>query len=398
MRIGAGSISRTASVRVLVLAALLAGCTPPSESARPRESPALALPWPTPETAPFDPSQFGWRRVVDDVGQSGEVIGPALLVGRLSEKEPTARIPLIESPWSFSLSTIQTPAAAGPAGGNVLYVSDDGVSSELRVIGVDGTDDRPVGTLPQVVFAAALSPEGGNAYLILLDRATGRDEGVFAVATNGSGEVRRVMGPPTGSPAARGVGIVLAAVSRFVRSLHASPDGHHLARLACGAFACGLDVLDVDTGAVESLHEPAILEFYGIVDGIVVGLFDCRNPACGDAPRIEAVELATNIRIPIGVDVGTLVAPGGDGRLILLGQAGAALGNPAPEIRGTDVRTGATKILLALDGVMLPQPDPRLGVEVPWGWQWIGICPEGCLPFGLNLSDGSQVPLIGLPF
>jgi len=51
-----------------------------------------------------------------------------------------------------------------------------------------------------------------------------------------------------------------------------------------------------------------------------------------------------------------------------------------------------------MDGVLLPQPDPRLGVELPWGWQWIGICPEGCLPFALNLSDGSQVPLAQFGF
>jgi len=336
--------------------------------------------------------------VVEDLGESGEIVAHSLQVGLLSEREATARIPLIESPWSFSLSTIQTPAAAGPVGGNVLYVSDNGVSSELRVIRVDGTGDRPIGTIPQVVFAAALSPDGGTAYLVLLDRVTGHDDGVFAVTADGGGEVRGVMGPPTGSPTANRGGIVLAAVSRFVRTLQASSDGHYLARLACGHTACGLDVLDIATGTVESLQQPAILEFYGIVDGIVVGLFECRNPACGDAPRVEAVDLATHIRIPIGLDVGTTVSTGGDGRLILLGQTGASAGNPAPEIRGTDLRTGATRILLAMDGILLPQPDPNLGVEQPWGWQWIGLCPEGCLPFALNLSDSRQVPLPGLPF
>ncbi len=390
---------RTANLRVLVLAAVLVGCASPTGSARPSGSATLdALPWPTPETAPLDPSRFGWRRVVDEVGESGEVVGHSLDVGILSEKEPTASIPLVESPWSFQLSTIQIPATAGPAGGDVLFVSDDGVSSELRVIGVDGAGNRLIGTVPQVVFAAALSPDGDTAYLILLDRVTGRDGGVFAVATDGSGEVHRVMGPPTGSPAELGGGTVMAAVSRFVRSLYASSDGHDVARLVCGAFACGLDVLDLDTGALKALPEPAILEFYGIADGIVVGLFDCRNPACGNNPRVEAVDLATHIRIPVGVDLGTTVATGGDGRLILLGQSGAAAGNASPEIRGTDLRTGATQILLAAkDGILLPQADPRLGVEMPWGWQWIGICPEGCLPFGLNLSDGRQVPLAGLP-
>lgn len=353
-------------------------------------------PWPTPETAPFDPSQFGWRRVVDENGESGEVVGHSLHVGLLSQRDPTARIPLTESPWSFSLSTIQTPATAGPAGGNALFVSDDGVTSELRVVGVDGAGNRPIGTVPQVVFAAALSPDGGTAYLVLLDRETGRDDGVFAIATDGGGEVRRVIGPPTGSPAEEfSGGIVLAAVSRFTRSLHASLDGHHLARLACGATACGLDVLDLETGAVESLQRPAILEFYGIADGIVIGLFDCRNPACGDNPRIEAVELATHIRIPIDVDVGNTVATGGDGRLIVLGQSVSPQGNPDPQIRGTDIRTGATTVLLAADLVVLLQPDPNLGVEMPRGWQLIGICPEGCLPFALNLSDGHQVPLAG---
>ena len=280
----------------------------------------------------------------------------------------------------------------------MLYVSDDGLSSQLRIIRVDGTGDRPIRLVPQVVFAAALSPSGDTAYLILLDRVTGRDEGVFAVATDGSGGVLLVMGPPAGNPGEVGGGNVLAAVSRFVRSLHPSPDGQFLARLACGHTACGLDVLDITAGTVQSLREPAILEFYGMVDGIVVGLFDCRNPGCGDGPQIEAVELATEIRIPIGVNAGTTVATGGDGRLILLGQSGAP-GNASPEVQGTDIRSGATQILLEeTDSILLPQPDPNLGVELPWGWQLIGICPEGCLPFGLNLSDGSHVPLTGVPF
>lgn len=389
----------TANRSLLVLASLLAACASPAstDSALPGASAATPqeLPWPTPETAAFDPSRFGWRRVVQEVGGSGETMGHSLLVGLLSEKDPTARTSLIETPWSFSLSTIQTPVTAGPAGGNAFFVSDDGVSSELRIVGVDGAGDRPIGTIPQVVFAAALSPDGRTAYLNILDRTTGRDGGVIAVATDGSMELRGVMGPATGNPGEVGGGVVLAAVGRFVRSLHPSPDGHHLARLACGHTACKLDVLNLDTRVLVAMPQPAILEFYGIEDGIVVGLFDCREPACGDSPRIEAVDVASNIRIPIGVDVGTTVATGGDGRLILLGQSVSARGNPDSRIWGTDMRTGAAHVLLAMDLAVLLQPDPSFGVEIPWGWHLIGVCPEGCLPFALNLSDGHQVPLAG---
>lgn len=331
-------------------------------------------------------------------GDTGETIGHVLYVGVLSAGEPTARIPLVESPWLFTSFATQTPVTAGPAGGIVLYVSDDGISSELRIVNVDGTDDRTIGSIPEVVFTAALGPGGAEAYLVLLDRATGREQGVVRIGTDGSSSPTKIMDPAIGTQPAFAVGMVLAAVSRFAIALFPSPDGRQLARVACGPTACLLEVADLTSGAIAAFRNPPILEFFGLADGIMVGRFDCRD-ACPDSLPTDVVEIATLQRVRLAPDVGTRVATGADGRLILLGQKAAAVGNPGPDIHATDVRTGATRTLISLDGALLPEIDPvRLGVELPMGWQWIGLCDaQDSCPLAFNLVDGSTVLLADFP-
>ena len=176
----------------------LAGCVAsPSSNATPSESklpPGEKTPVPNATVSPslppgtLDLGELGWQTIVPELdSQTSELTGHSLAIGTLDSGQPTWFEHLIETPWAFSLFTDQQPVVDGPTAGKVLYVSDDGTDSEIRVVDIHGTASTLLGTTDDVVFTARLSPDGASAYLVLLDRANGRDRGVFRLDAGGDG-------------------------------------------------------------------------------------------------------------------------------------------------------------------------------------------------------------------
>lgn len=393
-------MGKKSSGLLLAFAALAAACTAPADSQNPPETPPAptlgAIPWPTPATAEFDPAQFGWLALVDELDANSSLVRHWLNVGLLSSDEPAGEIPLAESPWQFSIFAVQKPVVAGPVHGQVLYIADDGTESELRLATVDGLENRSIGSIPEVVFEAALSSDGRYAYIVALDRSTGRDLGVFRHSIDGAEPAERIMDPAPRDLAVEDGDVVLAAVQRFVRNLALSSDGSALARFACGEpfGTCVLDIAELAVGTVSRFEEPPVQAFYGVAAGVVVADFQCEVEPCA---IVEVLDVASGLRRPLIGQVGTYVGVAGDGSLVLIGQIGGTYYDlPPAELWGTDVSSGAMRLLLDMDGAFglgVDYPE-RQAVELPWGWVLVSICTQTdpCEPVAYNLSDGRQVP------
>jgi hypothetical protein len=286
-------------VATVVTGLLLANLPPPvgptgtapvsssTESASSREiSSATAAPSATlsPSLPPeaLDPGELGWLSVVSELDpRSQEIVGHWLATGTLDSADPAWFEPLVETPWAFDLVADQQPVVDGPTAGEVLFVSDDGSRSEIRLVDVHGARARVIGATQDVVFTARLTPDGASAYIVLLDRSTGEDRGVFRVDAHGDGSLQRVMDPP--APAqAQGGGIRLAAVAAFIRKLRVSADGSELARWACGEpFGCAFDVQqlsDATTAHYSNAGPPSDLVAVG--DGYLLGSSECSEHDC----------------------------------------------------------------------------------------------------------------------
>ncbi len=359
------------------------------------------VPWPTPAAAAFDPAAFGWRGVGQILDLNSTVIGYQLAVGYLDGTEPRWTIDMTVAPWQFTIFATQHAVTAGPASGWVVYVNDDGAQSEVRAVRVDGTAEHSVITLSSVVFDAVLAPDGSAAYLDLLNRASGREEGVVSVALGGSGSSQPVMAPAPVDLAIGGPGQVrLVAVSRFVRDLAISPSGTMLARFACGEpfGQCLLEVVDLDTNAQLTLEDPIIWEFFGVSDTEVVGRFTCGDDSC-----IVGVTTDDGSRRTLELAGGALYpgrpAVGGTGGLVFLGTVGGTYYHPpGAELWGYDLDSSVSVRLLAMDGgfgIGLEDTSVDQFAELPWGWALVLVCPveSSCQTVALNLSDLSQIPI-----
>lgn len=86
---------------------------------------------------------------------TGEVIGHWLSVGTLADQTPTWSTKLIETPWQFDSLAEPQPIVDGPVRGTVVYVADDGTTSTIHAVGIDGTEGPVAGATPHVVLAGA---------------------------------------------------------------------------------------------------------------------------------------------------------------------------------------------------------------------------------------------------
>ena len=348
----------------------------------------------------LDLHALGWQTVVPELSPAtAEVIGHWLAVGTLDQAKPAWFKKLVEARWRFQLFATQQPVVDGPDGGRVLFVADNGASSEIRVVGVDGSAPRLVGTLPQVVYTARMSPDGRSAYLVVLDRATGRDQGVWRVSLQGSSPMHEVMPPPAVDLARMSGGIRLAATTRFVRTLRVSADGSQVARMACGEpyGECLLDVLTVADGRVSPYTPPEQSgELAAIGDGVMLGLDYC---------------LPDNRCITGGIHLagggpqlfpGTPPAIDAAGHLVLL-----QFPPPTRAPRGffvTHLDGSGTRLVLATDGSVTAIHQEGLDsqgvrMELPWGWVAVSLnrftADGGYLvtPAAVRLTDGGWVGL-----
>lgn len=394
----------------LIVGLCLAACSPaaspsvpvstatPGGGAGPTASP-IGLSPQLPDDA-LDREAFGWQMVAPELDPAtSEVIGHWLMVGTLADQEPTWSAKLVESPWQFESLAEQPTVADGPSAGMVVYVADDGATSEIRAVGIDGRERPPVGTTPHVVFAARLAPDASSVYLVLLDRSSGRDLGVFALELSGDGSFDPLMPPASVDRTGAGT-IRLVAVTRFVRTLRVSADGSLLARLACGEpfGRCILDVIGIPDGPMLTYDPPdGSGELTDIGDGYVLGSSTCPSEVepCG----VSAVWLSDRsvVELP-GYPAVVDEARG----LVLL-----QFPTPTVEARGfslLDPSSGESRRVFSTDGDVRPVYAEGLlfeGVrmEVPPGWApvWLSWPPndQDYVRFAaaVRLRDGGWVPV-----
>src|SRR5689334_11053942 len=109
-----------------------------------------------------------WWRLVDTLGANGELTGRTLYAGRAAKT--TLTMPLgTES------------MARGPIGGLLVVTTDDGRSSEVRLVSIADGCAWLVHRDVNVVRSAILDPVAGVAYAHVVQRETRLDLGVFKV-------------------------------------------------------------------------------------------------------------------------------------------------------------------------------------------------------------------------
>lgn len=346
----------------------------PSLNPMPTIGPAATLRASLPPGA-LDLSALGWQSVVQELDRTTQnLIGHWLAVGTLDSEKPAWYKPLTASPWRFQVFADQQPVVDGPAGGQVLYVSDNGVQSEIRVVDIHGVEAPLLGATPDVVYTARLSPNGQTAYLVLLERATGRDRGVFRVRLHGNGSIEQVMAPPTVDRAQAEDVIRLAATTRFVRTLRISANGSEVARLACGEpyGLCVLDVLQLADGRTRTFDNAGQAgDLVAIGDGVILGTDYCLPD--GIHCVTDGLELAS--RLP-QVFAGTPPAVDARGHLVML-----QFPPPTVSARGfflSNLDDSGMRLVFATDGSVRTIYQEGIfaeGVrlELPWGWVAVSL-------------------------
>jgi hypothetical protein len=107
-----------------------------------------------------------WWRLTDTLDPNGELVGRTLFAGRAAKT--TLTMPLDTESM-----------ARGPVGGLLLATTDDGRSSEVRLVSIADGCAWLVHRDANVVRSAILDPATGVAYAHLVERATRVDLGVF---------------------------------------------------------------------------------------------------------------------------------------------------------------------------------------------------------------------------
>ncbi len=208
----------------------------------------------------------GWYRRVSHADGRGWLRGYTLLAGR-PDGTRTARIRLPAE--SF---------AAVPVKGLLVYGSDDGAASEVRVVRLaDGCDARLVRSR-DVIRRATLDPSGSMVYVHRVDRRTRADLGIWRYAIAGAMDPVRVM-PHLPDPAAGPFG------RTFLTLFTWSGSGRTLAVQSCGEVECRTRLLDTRTGAwtLDDRHGQG--ELVALSDTERYGYAACHVLPC----RIEAI-------------------------------------------------------------------------------------------------------------
>lgn len=129
-----------------------------------------------------------WWRLTDSMDANGELVGRTLFAGRAAKT--TLTLPL------------QTESMArGPVAGLLVVSSDDGSSSEVRLVSITDGCSWLVHRDANVVRSAILDPSTGIAYAHLVQRETRTDLGVFRLAGDDpEAALQRVLDPLAPQP------------------------------------------------------------------------------------------------------------------------------------------------------------------------------------------------------
>ncbi len=344
-----------------------------------------------PTSAPIgdlDPTTVPWYEAMRALDDAGPRQTYELNAGLLGDAAPriSKTVDLVTA--SEELERSRTMPVAVLADGSLLYASDDGTASTLHLGSVADEQEREIAQVPGFVWAVALAPDASVAYVSELDRITEQDVGVWAVATDGSAQAKRVM-PPARAGVAH-ADFSLVAMAAYTASLRLDVSGRMLTRSSCDRdnqpFACTLDVLDLSSGKITRLDDALGAGFIGLEAGVVL-----TQPTCfgADACPPVVVDLASGARqeLPWVTDAADITLAGQSPIVVAVSHAHADLSGlavidlPAHRTRQLMVERPSS-IILWRDG----------GAVLPAGWVRVD---SGDLAGGLavRVSDGKTIQL-----
>jgi hypothetical protein len=193
----------------------------------------------------------------------------------------------------FVASSEFWPTPAGPAGGLLLYVVDDGRTAHLRVADAWTGADNELLSTSQMIGRLAIDRDGSTAYYLLFDRRTSAFGGLWGVPTGG-GEPR-----PLASVQATAALATLAATRVYISpQLAVSEDGSWIAYVICHTIDCDFHAIHSD-GTAEPLdwsNFHAGDEIIGIAGNMLIGSAECPQTTCDGF----VLDLRTGERWPLG--------------------------------------------------------------------------------------------------
>lgn len=372
-----------------------ASATPGPNGGATPASDASAQTQPSGEADTPEPADFLWSSAVwlPPRGGAEQPTGYSLQAGTLADPGPVIdlQVPLVVRNMVEDAGRVSV--FSDPVADAVLYIADDGGTSQLRRATLAAPDvEEVMAELDPIVWAMAVERDGNHAYLLLVHREGGGDAGVVRVTLDGSGQTTDILGPADVGGQAR-MDVVPAAVVGFRAWLMLSPDNQHLLRRVCTdpAVPCALDVVDLASGAVARIGDN---DAFGIADGRVFWS-RCEQIAC----TIGMTDVETGEESAIAEFGGIATLAEIDGHPVV------AYSSHTPDGRGSvavvDPETGASRELMRGMGFEMQSSalDQSLKIVTPPGWIVVRTFGAGGAEQqgAIRLADGASTPLPPVP-
>ncbi|MGH2474962.1 MAG: hypothetical protein ACRDIL_06835 [Candidatus Limnocylindrales bacterium] len=279
--------------------------------------------------------------------------------------------------------------AAGPFDGAVLLGTDDGRQSRLALLDVAAGCVWPIGSSPDVIRRATLSPDRGAIYEYRVDRVSRAGLGVWRRPMTAGAGAARVVAP-------------IEADERFgptwLTSLSWSDDGSVLAIQSCGEVACRVRLWDPLSGDVHTVADPRLGDLVGVTADHLVAHGACRGLPC----PLLSVRLADGHVETLEPEAGAAtMSRDAAGRPVAVyerdpdGRTLRKVGLDGSGARDIDGPTDARRLVAGVDRT-------DSAIDAPPGWLVFG--PDGRLPIDgpvgpllRPIGDGSAVPLDEVP-
>lgn len=303
----------------------------------------------------------------------------------------TLETPLTKSSWTLRVGTLdgrvtrsvellpetgplllsRIPQPVGPAGGRVLYVSDDGHTATVHVVDVATGADSARATTDAFIPQLAIDQRGQSAFFLALDRVTGAFEGVYEVDTT-FGQPHVLFDRNTVFPAAIAT---LVDIAPFVPQLSVSDDGNWLAYAGCTQSHCDLTAMNLADSEI-FLHDREDRgiqvgeRIIGVVGNLLIAQSDCGIPACDGV----AIDLRTGVRWPFGGPDQPFypeqIIAGPHGPVALADSQTGSTGRW--HVRALDLtdrsQTNVFSASYEFGRTVVQLADPFVGAELPAGW------------------------------
>lgn len=321
-----------------------------------------------------------WYQLTERSDSRGALSGYDLRFGSL---ERNARI--------HSLAVPPESHAAGPFGGVVLFGTDDGSHSEVRLAMAATGCSATVAQSDDVIRRSTIDRAGTSLYFHLVERATREDLGIWRQTPGGRTPAARVL------PGLPNAGLSVDSLGPLFSTEFAwGPNGTSLAVQSCGATHCKTRVLDTISGQVRTYAASDQGEMLGLTDESLVSYRACLGLPC----PIAATDRSTGrMRDVVAAVEGAILADPAGGGVVLFERSVAA----GYQLASLDITSGTSRTVYRTarpDVRLLPQASRSLaGASVRRGWVVLAP-PQGFAsgPVGaqiLRAGDGATRSLKG---